>query len=338
MEVDGTIAPHKGLVNKMKASVIIPTKNAGALFADVLNAVMSQDTPWPYEVLVIDSGSQDDTVRLCKQTHGVRLHKIPAREFGHGKTRNLAISLTSGEFIIMLTHDAKPANRNWLRELVAAADQIPDVAGAFGRHLPYPGHSPFITRDLKLHFDNFANGPPIVRMEDAARYETDPGYRQFLHFFSDNNACLRRSVWERIPYPDVDFAEDQIWAKLIIEAGYAKAYADRACVFHSHDYGAWETLRRSFDESRALHHIFGYRLCPSLAHLSIQSLRCSMRDYRYLFANRNLRVSLDWLFKIPTHQLARQIGHYLGGRADMADNNVLTCLSLDQSRKKQSSC
>lgn len=338
METDSPIATHKRLAKKMKASVIIPTKNAGALFADVLNAVMSQDTPWPYEVLVIDSGSQDGTIQLCEQTPGVRLHKIPASEFGHGKTRNLAISLTSGEFVAMLTHDAKPANRDWLRELVAAVDQSPDVAGAFGRHLPYPSHNPFITRDLKLHFDNFANGPAIVHLEDASRYEVDTGYRQFLHFFSDNNACLRRSVWERIPYPDVDFAEDQIWAKLIIEAGYAKAYADHACVFHSHDYGAWETLRRSFDEARALRQLFGYPLCPSLAHLSIQSLRCSIRDYRYLFTSGKLFDSLDWLLKIPPHQLARQLGYYLGTHTGTRDNNVLARLSLDQSRKKQSSC
>ena len=63
----------------------------------------------------------------------------------------------------------------------------------------------------------------MVWLDDKARYDRDEPYRQRLHFFSDNNALVRRSVWEQIPYPDVDFAEDQIWAQQIIEAGWKRA-------------------------------------------------------------------------------------------------------------------
>ncbi|MEJ8575004.1 glycosyltransferase family 2 protein, partial [Microbaculum marinum] len=107
----------------------------------------------------------------------------------------------------------------------------------------------------------------VSRDTDPVRYESDPGWRQFLHFYSDNNSCLRRSVWEKIPYPDVEFAEDQIWAHRVIEAGYAKAYADDAVVRHSHDYGPLERFQRAFDESNAFRVLFGYSLCgtPSKA-------------------------------------------------------------------------
>lgn len=319
----------------MKASVVILTKNPGPLFSEVLASVLDQETPWPYEIVVVDSGSRDGTVALCERTPGVKLHCIPPGEFGHGRTRNLAISLTSGDFIAMLTHDAKPADRNWLHELVHAVEQAPDIAGAFGRHLPYPGRDPFLARDLTLHFDNFARAPSIVRLDDPTRYAVDSSYRQFLHYFSDNNACLRRSVWARHPYPDVDFAEDQLWAKAVIEAGYAKAYADRARVYHSHEYGAWDRLRRCYDESRAFRRLFGYELAPSLGHAAAQILRCTLRDYWYWLSSGSVRRYPEWALKIPVHNLCRQIGYYLGTRAGGHPVGQDSLLSLDQSKKRQ---
>ena len=74
----------------MKASVVIPTKNPGQIFRDVLDRVLEQECPWDFEVLVIDSGSNDGTQDYARSKPGVRLHEITPEEFGHGRTRNLA--------------------------------------------------------------------------------------------------------------------------------------------------------------------------------------------------------------------------------------------------------
>ncbi|MFO1353056.1 MAG: glycosyltransferase, partial [Gammaproteobacteria bacterium] len=65
----------------MKASVVIPVKNGGALLVDVLKKVLAQRAPWPFEVLAIDSGSRDGSLEHIREL-GVRLHEIPPREFG----------------------------------------------------------------------------------------------------------------------------------------------------------------------------------------------------------------------------------------------------------------
>lgn len=331
------LAPSNSCVaedNKnIKASIIIPTKNAGKQFENVLDAVLSQITPWNYEVLVIDSGSSDGTVEYVKSKQNVRLHQIPANEFGHGKTRNLGISLTSGEFAVMITHDALPADNLWLYELVSAVEQQPEIAGAFGRHIAYAHDGPFLERDLRIHFASFTN-EPVVHMTDPKRYKHDEGYRQYLHFFSDNNACLRRSVWEKIPYPEVDFAEDQIWAKAIIEAGYAKAYAHQAAVYHSHTFNFIEWCRRSFDEARALHRLFGYRVCPTLRHLIGQSIRTTVMDAVYLVRTRRVIKDFIWLVRAPLRNSFRQIGYYLGQRADKLPPSLVRRISRDMSLKK----
>ncbi len=314
-----------------RASIVIPAKNAGPKFRQVLEAVLAQQAPWPFEVLVVDSGSRDGTLELCARYPAVRLHRIAPEAFGHGRTRNLGASLTEGEFVVFITHDALPADEHWLRKLVEAAASGPEVAGAFGRHLPYPGADPLTQRDLNRHFDNFLNWPAVMRIEDRDRYARDEGYRQLLHFFSDNNACVRRSVWERIPYPDVEFAEDQLWAKAVLEAGYAKAYADDARVFHSHDYGLAQQFRRAFDESEALHRLFGYRLTPTLGALLRQVVGHTRADYAYL--GPLLRAQHRWWLLAPARNLARYAGHYLG-RHGTRHPAIRRAVSLDLAKRR----
>ncbi len=321
----------------MKVSVIIPTKNPGSIFRKVLDMVMKQRTPWEYEVLVIDSESSDETVEFVKSVSGVRLHCIKSEEFGHGRTRNLGISMTSGEYVVLITHDALPAHDLWLVELVKAVEQAPDIAGAFGRHKAYDRDGPYIYRDLEAHFDGFKNKSHVVRMEDKSHYDNDIGYRQFLHFFSDNNSCLRRSIWEEIPYPDVDFAEDQIWAKLIIENGYAKAYADKALVYHSHQFGFWETCRRSFDESQAFKKLFGYKLCPTLVQLIGQFIRMTWSDWKYSKRTVGILKDLPWMLRSPMRNLFRQIGYFLGQRADLLPSGLEKFFSRDKRIKDMGS-
>jgi hypothetical protein len=87
----------------------------------------------------------------------------------------------------------------------------------------------------------------------------DVGWRRFMHFFSDNNSCLRRSVWEKHPYPEIEFGEDQAWADLIIKAGYSKVYAPTACVYHSHEFTLEQTAERKEIEREFFRSYFGYR-------------------------------------------------------------------------------
>jgi len=317
----------------MKASIVIPTKNGGILFARVLDALLRQKTPWDYEILVVDSGSTDNTVRYCEERN-VNIISIPPSEFGHGKTRNFGISRTKGEFVALITQDALPASNEWLFNLVSAVEQAADVAGAFGRHLPYPEADPYTTRDLKLHFDGFLNWPAVLRKSDnEARYAAELGYRQIMHFFSDNNACLRRAVWEKYPYPDVDFAEDQIWAETIIEAGYGKAYADNAAVYHSHSYSVIEAGRRAFDESMALNKLFGYRLCPTIIHLLTQVIRTTSADIRHSMRQPNRSDQIYYMARAPFYNLARMTGFYLGAHETAIPQRMLRYISLDQALK-----
>lgn len=318
----------------MKASVIIPVKNGGARFRAVLEATMAQQAPWAFEVLVIDSGSSDGSVQFARSL-GCRVEEIPSSAFGHGRTRNLGAQLTSGEFIVFITHDACPAASNWLLNLVTAAEMVPDAAGAFGRHLAYPDAGIVTTRELEVHFAGFGASATVVRNDDPDRYAREVGYRQFLHFFSNNNSCLRRSVWAQIPFPDVDFAEDQIWARTVIEAGYAKAYAPDACVFHSHDFGVLETAQRGYDESRALKRLFGYVLVPSIPRLLRDWVYLTGRDWAWVAqSSRPTLERVRAFLAVPFLCAAKLVGRYLGARESSLPSWLARAFSRDKAMQR----
>ena len=314
----------------MRASVLIPVKNGGALLGEVLDAVLAQQAPWPFEVIVVDSGSTDDSVQ-CARSRGVRVETIAPAEFGHGRTRNYLASLSCGEFLVFITQDAKPASAHWLRSLVDGCDAAPDVAGAFGPHRAHAWARLVTHRELDAHFAGFGAELSMVRLDDRDRYARDVGYRQWLHFFSNNNSCLRRSVWERLPFPEVAFAEDQTWAKQAIEAGYAKAFAPDAVVCHSHDFGVWETLQRNFDEARSFQRYFGYRLQASLPRALASGLMLARRDGGWLRAAGlgGWRLLKDGAY-MALVECARTLGQYLGTRHDRLPAWLLRSVSRDE--------
>jgi len=316
----------------VKASVVIPTKNGGSFLYGVIGAVMSQQTPWAFELFVIDSGSPDGTYEYCR-AHGVTVHSIDAKEFGHGRTRNLAISLTQGEFIVLLSQDALPASRYWLVNLVACVEQQEFIAGAFGRQLPYTYADPYTARAVTAHFDKFLQWPRILRLDDAERYRSDERYRRVLHFFSNSNACIRRSVWEKFPFPDVDYAEDQHWARTVIEAGYAKAYCDEAAVYHSHQYSVVESARRAFDEAIALKAGFNFDPCPTLMTALTESFRRTQYDWTYSIGLGKALEHVYWMLRSPVHNFFQQFGFYLGGRHDRLPDWLIRRISLDRATK-----
>jgi O-antigen biosynthesis protein len=106
-----------------------------------------------------------------------------------------------------------------------------------GRHRAYPEHGPFVARDLNAMFDRLADFGPLYFLEQGLPsfiYPAGLHWQMTLQFYSDNNSAMARSVWKVIPYPEIDWGEDQVRAWEMLRAGFHKAYIDDACVFHSH--------------------------------------------------------------------------------------------------------
>lgn len=126
---------------QIESSIIIPTKNGGAIFSQAMEMLYAQKYDKPYEVIVIDSGSTDGTLEIVNRYPVVKLVQIKPEDFGHGKTRNLGARLAEGRYLVFITQDAVPATDRWLFNLVRNLER-PEVAGSYGRQIPREDTNP----------------------------------------------------------------------------------------------------------------------------------------------------------------------------------------------------
>jgi rhamnosyltransferase len=284
-----------------QVTVCIPTFNGEEYLHEVLEAIFAQETSFEFEVLVIDSGSRDSTLEIVRR-FPVRLEEIPNAQFGHGRTRNLAVELARGESVVFLTQDATPASTRWLQHLVDAAHAEPDVGASYGPHLPRPDAHPKTRRDLTEFFGGMGapDGTTIHRKGD-------------ITFFSDVNSCIRRDAWHKVPFRDLPYAEDQAMGADLLDAGFAKAFEPLAAVIHSHSHPPLQYVTRMFDEWLGLKRAIGAEYSRRLYVALGRAFRQARDDAKYLFALREGswwdRVS--WVTVAVWMDFAREVTAYL---------------------------
>lgn len=84
-------------------SVIIPTYNRCSLAKEAIDSVLAQ-TFRPFELIVVDDGSTDDTPEMLK-SYGKALQIIRQSNLGVGAARNRGIALSTGRYIALLDSD-----------------------------------------------------------------------------------------------------------------------------------------------------------------------------------------------------------------------------------------
>ncbi|MCW3032685.1 MAG: glycosyl transferase group 2 family protein [Solirubrobacterales bacterium] len=313
-----------------RPTVAIPVLNGGALLERTLRALASQSIA--HELLVCDSGSSDGSAELAAR-HGARVIEIAPSQFGHGRTRNLLMREASGAHVAFLTQDAEPAHPLWLERLLAGFALAEDVAVTFGPYLPRAGASLPVRLELAGWFGSLSpdGAPRLDRLAPDERALAPQALMGARGFLTDANACLARSIWERVPFREIPYAEDRALAIDVLRAGWAKAYLPEAAVIHSHDYSPAQQLRRSFDEWRGLREVYGWREPLSPRHV-IGQLRGGLGE-----ANRELvrtgtppasRASA--LARSGAQRAARLAGAILGSRADRLPARAQRALSLER--------
>ena len=213
--------------------------------------------------------------------------------------------------------------------MVALADSDPRIAGVFERHCAYPEASPtpnaIWTGTLLC-----CAGQPVVWLDDKARYDRDEPYRQRLHFFSDNNALVRRSVWEQIPIPMSILPR--------IRSGPSKSSKPDGKgamrMMAGLPFARFRLVRKTAAQFRRIACAVSFvRLClvtkrqAHAAHLAGVDTQRSRLCARVAGFRRS---HFGTVAKMPLHNLMRAIGHYLGSRAQRLPECVRNWLSRDR--------
>ena len=208
--------------------VVIPTYNAGSELAVLLEAVNNQ-TFAPARKIIIDSSSDDDTVRIAEEKQWETI-VIPKEKFGHGKTRQQAVQLLQNDvdFIIFLTQDVVIKDKEAFKNIMGVfSDER--IGAAYGRQLPKENAS-FEARLLReFNYPSFSSQKFLT---DITKYGIKTA------FLSDSFAAYRVEALKKIGgFPvHVNMSEDMyVGAKMLLE-NYGIAYVAEAEVYHSHNF------------------------------------------------------------------------------------------------------
>lgn len=208
----------------------------------LLFRVSTQDVT-PYETIIIDSSSEDNTVEIAKR-FGAKIMVIPRQTFNHGKTRNMAAMEGKGEVLVFMTQDALPLHNTLLGNLTAPL-QMPDIAATYGRHIPRPDASPL---EIFARQFNYPDTPIIKGNADIKRY----GIKAF--FFSNVCSAIKRDTFLKAGmFPEgIRANEDMLMAARLILNGHKVAYVPNAMVIHSHNYSLFQQFTRYYNIGSSL--------------------------------------------------------------------------------------
>ncbi len=141
--LDNTRNPKlNSMTGRQKLSVTIITKNEEAAIAACLVSVA-----WADEVVVVDSGSTDKTVEICK-AHGVIVHST-TQWHGFGPQKNIALNLASHDLVLSIDADecVSSALRAEIEQALSVntnnvAYQIPRSSSYCGQFMRHSGWWP----------------------------------------------------------------------------------------------------------------------------------------------------------------------------------------------------
>jgi len=292
---------------------VIPTKNAGELFRDVLARLRAQIYPGPIDILVIDSGSTDRTVDLARE-FGAKVESIDPEDFNHGLTRNAGIEQTAGEMVVLITQDALPADDKLIQSF-ARAYADPLVASVYARQVPRPGADVLTVR----HLNRWLTGRvarDVKQITDRAAFDSLRPYDRYV-FCNFDNVCssVRRTAWRTIPFRASDFGEDLDWSKRILEAGLKIVYEPAAAVIHSHRRPARYEYQRTYMCHRKLYELFGLATVPSRRHLARFLIQAILKDVAYVARREpDFGTKVRLMARVPALAAASVLGQYRGAR------------------------
>jgi glycosyltransferase involved in cell wall biosynthesis len=116
-------------------SVIVPTWNEEKYLPRCLLSLVDQKDTEPFEIIVVDGGSADQTVEIAEKYAGKVLVKpgLPV-----GAARNLGAEHAEGEILAFIDADTV-ASDHWLRAIANSFHGNPSAVGVTGPTYPYQG-------------------------------------------------------------------------------------------------------------------------------------------------------------------------------------------------------
>jgi rhamnosyltransferase len=273
----------------MLISIIIRSYNEERHIGRLLKGIGQQTRRPDIEVILVDSGSTDETVKIAK-AHGTKIVHISPEEFSFGRALNRGCEVAAGDILLFASAHVYPVYNNWVDKM-ADPFHNPSVALVYGRQV----------------------GNEVTKFSEQQLFKkwfpSESNYNQSHPFCNNANCAIRKSLWMEQPFDEaVTGLEDLEWAGKIMEKGYKVCYEAGAVIVHVHDESYSKIKNRYRREAITLK-----KLYPKVSF--------SLWDFTRLFVSNTLsdmyhaaekRVFLHEVKGILAFRLMQFWGTYLG--------------------------
>jgi rhamnosyltransferase len=222
---------------KPQVSVIIRTFNEEKHIGKLLSEVTSQKTSFPFEIIIVDSGSTDKTLDIISHFE-VKLIQITPQEFTFGRSLNIGINAAQGDFCVMTSAHCYPVNQNWIENIVKPFEN-PNCSIVFGKQVGID-QTKYSERQI------FNKWFPELNNDKTN-----------IPFCNNANCAIRRSDWVHRKFDEeLTGLEDMDYAKYWHNLKKDIAYRADAPVYHIHDETPKQIMNRYYREALAYKSIY----------------------------------------------------------------------------------
>jgi len=281
------------------SSIVIRTLNEADHLGALFDSIERQRVQ-PDEVVVVDSGSTDETVAIA-ESRGAHIVHIPPGDFTFGRALNWGCDAAKGDLLVFVSAHIYALADTWLENLLEPFDD-----SRVG--LSYGGQ----TGDYR---SNFAEVQLLRRWfpEDGATAD------QQNPFCNNANCAVRRGLWEAAPYDEtLPGLEDMAFARELRAAGHRIAYVPSARIAHVHEERTHQTFNRYRREAIAYKDIFG-ATGMSLTNAMALALASITSDTRAAVRSRKVRS----IPSAASFRVAQFAGAWAGHRDDPSESRQI---------------
>jgi GT2 family glycosyltransferase len=267
-------------------SIIIPAWNGAAFIAPCLRS-LRECTALPFEVIVVDNGSQDDTVALVRTFADARLITNP-HNTGFAHAVNQGLHAATGEVFILMNQDIV-AHPGWLEPIHSRLQQQPD-AGVIGCKLLYPDgqvqHAGGYLLEPSCEGVHFADDNPanVLDFVTGAAFAIRRACWQavgdfdeafYPAYFEDVDYCLRARAlgWQVIYEPQSVLTHHESQSRGSDFALVVNYHAQRLRLVLKHNPIDWILNTFLTNERQRAHHNDAHIWLHAMAHVYLQGVR-----------------------------------------------------------------
>jgi glycosyltransferase involved in cell wall biosynthesis len=210
---------------KPVCSIVIRAFNEEKHIGRLLDGI-AQQTVKDVQVILVDSGSSDNTVSIAKK-HAVDVVNISPHEFTFGHSLNVGISQAKADLVLIASAHVYPVYPDWIeRMLEPFRDE--KIALVYGKQRGVAA-SQFSEQQIFTHW-----------------YPDDSQPQQDHPFCNNANAAIRKALWQEHPYDEsLPGLEDLEWAQWTFDQGYKIAYIAEAEIIHVHN-ESWRGVHKRY--------------------------------------------------------------------------------------------